>query len=200
VETSPSFAGASVDISSSQLSASCASVDFENFIAVGFNNVSVALDDDGNATVLAIGQNCVPGTDVIEVDLEPAPYDTALGTLVANLPVVTSEGVTGYPTTSGTVTTGEVETGDTTASGESDVWVFYVETNPAYVEQPVEISSDQLEDRCGQGYTWVSLSNTDGLSFSPGHSPGSPAQGILDDDGNTVFLFNGGRARPGRPR
>jgi hypothetical protein len=56
-----------------------------------------------------------------------------------NPPVVTTEGLTGYPQTSRRpVTTREVETGDTLASGESDIYaVFYVETSPVYAEQPV---------------------------------------------------------------
>ena len=113
VETSPSFAGDEVDISSSQLFAACeGGVDFESFqtTASGSDSIEVTLDDDGNATLLAIGENCAPGPSVFDASLAVAPYDTALGTLVANPPVVTPSGVFGYPTTSGTVTTGEVET------------------------------------------------------------------------------------------
>jgi len=181
VETSPSFAGDAVNISSSQLAASCVFVVFENNQAIsGHNNISVILDDDGNATVIVDGENCAPGTSVIEADLEVAPYYTALGNLVARPPVVTPPGVTGYPTTSGTVTTGEVETGDTKASGDSDVYaVFYVETNPVYAEQKVEISSDQLTSRCLGYANWFS------------ETSGNGTQTTLDDDGNAVFIFTG---------
>jgi hypothetical protein len=180
VETSPSFAGDAVNISSSQLAASCVLVLFENNQVSGQNNVSVILDNDGNATVLVAGSDCAPGSSVIEADLEVAPYYTALGTLVANPPAVTPPGVTGYPTTSGTVTTGEVETGDTKASGDSDVYaIFYVETNPVYAEQKVEISSNQLTSRCLGFSNWFS------------ETSGNGTQTILDDDGNAVFIFVG---------
>ena len=74
-------------------------------------------------------------------------------TLVARPPVVTPEGVTGYPQTAGVAQ--EVETGDTSTSGDSDIYaVFYVETNPVYAEQTVELDSTQLETRCIGGWSW----------------------------------------------
>jgi hypothetical protein len=186
VETSPSFAGDPVDISSSQLTAACGGV--VGFIAnttAGLNSVTVILDDDGNASVVVEGTDCAPGPSVIEADLTVAPYDTALTTLTANPPVVTVAGVSGYPTTSGTVTTGEVETGDTAATGESNVYgVFYVETSPVYAEQPVEISSTQLQDRCGGLYTWTTFL-------------GGTNSSTLDDDGNAVFVFLGSSCAAG---
>jgi hypothetical protein len=103
---------------------------------------------------------------------------------------VTPSGVFGYPATSGTVTTGEVETGDTTASGDSDVYaVFYVETDPVYAEQGVELSSSELESRCGGGWNLSSFT-TAPVSSTTG-TAGPPETSILDDDGNAVFLFLG---------
>jgi hypothetical protein len=194
VETSPSFAGDAVDISSSQLAASCAGVAFLSIPGPSGPQVSETLDDDGNVTVTVIGTDCAPGSDVIEADLAAAPYDTALGTLVASPPVVTPSGVFGYPQTSGTVTTGEVETGDTTASGESDVYAtFYVETDPVYAEQTVEISSLELESRCGGG--WVLTSLSPGSGASSGGS--TTATTTLDDDGNAAFFFEGASCAAG---
>jgi uncharacterized membrane protein len=186
VETSPSFAGDPVDISSSQLEAACGgNIGFLSNTTAGVDNVQVILDDDGNASVVVDGTNCAPGPSVIEADLIVAPYDTALTTLVASPPVVTTSGVFGYPATSGTVTTGEVETGDTAASGDSDVYgVFYVETNPVYAEQPVEINSAQLQDRCGLGFTWTT-------------ELGGTTSSTLDDDGNAVFVFFGSSCAAG---
>ena len=90
---------------------------------------------------------------MVEADLEVAPFYTALTTLVALPPVVTPEGITGFPQIGGVAS--EVETGDTTTSGDSDVYaVFYVETNPVYAEQQVEIGSSQLEGRCLRGWIW----------------------------------------------
>ena len=201
VETSPSFAGDPVDISSSQLAASCGanSLVFDDLQGPGdaktafysfFNGTAqVILDDDGNAMIDVFATDCAPGTDLIEADLGVAPFDTALGTLVAAPPVVTPVGLTGYPSTSGTVTTGEVETGDTAASGDSDVFaVFYVETDPVYAEQTVEISSAQLESRCLRGWIW--FGGADGGPTGIGIS-GTLATTTIDDDGNAVFEFVG---------
>jgi hypothetical protein len=196
VETSPSFANDAVSISSSQLSASCALTTFDTIGAggvSGITSVSAILDDDGNATIYVFGENCAPGSDVVEADLEAAPYYTALGTLVASPPVVTPSGVFGYPQTSGTVTTGEVETGDTVASGESDVYaVFYVETDPVYAEQSVELSSLELESRCGEGWELTGFTGTSAFSGGP-----TTAIAPLDDDGNAAFLFIGASCAAG---
>jgi hypothetical protein len=210
VETSPSFAGDLVNIDSSQLQASCGGeIDFLTAQGVGAetkDHISVYLDNDGNATVVTYGQDCAPGNDVVEADLEVAPFYTALGTLVANPPVVTTPGVFGYPTYSGTVAGGETENGDfsvsngtgsgcwppgQTCSQESDIYaIFYVETNPVYAEQPVEISSTQLQDRCGLKYAWGigNYGTAQGLDFNYNNG-GTQTQ--LDDDGNAVFVFYG---------
>ncbi len=72
VEASPSFAGDLVDLSSSQLDASCA---IDGFARPPFNVsynfppsplvIGLGLDDDGNATTSLFGENCAPGTDEI---------------------------------------------------------------------------------------------------------------------------------------
>ena len=190
VETSPAFAGDPVRIDSSQLTAACGgTVAFSSVQPGQFDDIQVVLDDDGNATVVVEGTDCAPGPSLIEADLTVAPYDTALGTLVAQPPVVTPTGVTGYPTTSGSVTKGEVETGDTNASGDSDVYaVFYVETSPFYAEQTVEIESPQLQDRCLTFWAWQP-GNGGGANGDSGG--GGPITTTLDDDGNAVFIFDG---------
>jgi len=201
VETLANFAGDVVDINSSQLVSSCASVAYET-VAGGLppqtspDEITAVLDDDGNATVVVDGTNCAPGTDIIEADLEQAPYLTALTTLTASPPVTTTPGVTGYPNP-------EVETGDTGAglngpSGNSDVYaVFYVEDNPVYAESLVEIGSSQLEARCGLGWRWEP--GNGGTPVQVVGAPGAPAgpntgpepETTLDDDGNAVFVFKG---------
>jgi hypothetical protein len=197
VETSPSFAGDLVDISSSQFAASCGPgfAGFDTFYnnPQGPDNVEVPLDDDGNATVLTGGTGCAPGSSVVEADLLEAPYYTALATLVTLPPVVTTPGLTGYPASSGTVTGGEVETGDTGAplEGSFVFAVFNVETDPVYAEQPVEISSAQLQARCGTSWVFGSFGQPQADSFGAGPTlePGSPATATttLDDDGNAQF-------------
>jgi hypothetical protein len=201
VETLPSFAGDTVTISSSQLDASCATVDYES-IASGTipptpqpGIIGVILDDDGNATVVVNATNCAPGSSVIEADLDVAPYLTALATLVAGPPVVTPSSLTGYPND-------EVETGDTTGlSGNSDVYaVFYVEDPPVYAESGVVIGSAQLEARCGQGWNWESGNGGTSVSSATnglGVNTGKEARTTLDDDGNAVFVFEGASCAAG---
>jgi hypothetical protein len=206
VETSPSFAGDAVDVSSSQFVASCQTTGFAEPEETTFEfsptqlTIPLILDDDGNATATLLGEDCAPGSSVIEADLVVAPFDTALGTLTLNPPVVTPPGIFGYPTTSGTVTTGEVETGDTEASGDSDVdAVFYVETDPVYAEQQVEISFNELEARClaSEGYALLPPGGLETVSEAPGGMITPPVPTTLDDDGNAVFVFLGSSCAAG---
>jgi hypothetical protein len=200
IETSPSFAGDTVDLSSSQLDATCL---IDGDTRPPFNNIlnfppgvliiPLVLDDDGNATTAIFGVDCAPGSDVLEADLAVAPFNTVVGTLVLSPPAVTAPGLFGVPTTSGTVTTGEVETGDTASSGDSNVYaVFNVETDPVYAEQQVEISWNQLASRCLVAYLWtVFPPNGIVIVSQPGGLIGLPAQTTLDDDGNATFIFAG---------
>jgi hypothetical protein len=211
VETSPLFAGDPVSISSSQLFASCdgpvyltteqasGPIPYIGSTESESAPLTVTLDNDGNATVEVDGYDCAPGNDLIEADLIGAPYTTAVSTLTVSPPLVTTTGVFGYPTSSGTVTGGEVETGDNVGpqpvecgeggclpppDGLSDVYaVFYVETNPVYAEQTVEITDNQLNESCGQGAYWFD-------SFTNSLNSSSP-ETTLDDDGNAVFVFWG---------
>ena len=212
VETSPSFAGDEVNIDSSQLESSCAEVVFESIasapstgplmgVVQSPNRIDAVLDDDGNATVVVEAIDCAPGTDVVEADLEVAPFYTALVTLTAAPPAVTPTGISGYPQIAGVPS--EVETGDTSTSGDSDVYaVFYVETDAVYAEQQVEIGSSQLEGRCLRGWVWEA-GNQEGSgvetvppnpivdSVPGGVNTGPEVNTFLDDDGNAVFVFGG---------
>jgi hypothetical protein len=204
VETSPSFAGDPVDISASQLYAVCRfGTAFDGFAitAGGPQMVTVTLDDDGNATVLLFGDDCAPGPSVVEADLAVAPYYTALTTLDALPPVVTAPGVTGYPKTSGKVSGGEVETADTGSlfDGSYVYGVFYVETNPVYAEQTVDINSPELEDRCGTFWLWQTFTAADSAEGAGDttYTGNTDITGTLDDDGNAVFFFEGASCAAG---
>jgi hypothetical protein len=180
VETSPSFSDDVVNIDSSQLAAACGGAILfgsqQPGAVYGPDSVQVFLDADGNATVSLYAIDCAPGPSVIEADLTVAPFLTALTTLNALPPAVTPVGVTGFPPN-------EVETGNTPISGDSFVYsVFYVEVDPVYAEQTVEITSPQLTGRCLRGSTWVS---------NNGSFAGPTATAIVDDDGNAVFAFSG---------
>jgi hypothetical protein len=195
VETSPNFAGDPVFIYSQQLVNSCAedSVIFYSSASGDLSepsdgSITAVLDDDGNVTVELSGTDCAPGSSVIEADLVKAPYYTATTTIVANPPVPTTAGLTAYPNP-------EVETGDTNSgpngpSGNSDVYaVFYLEDSPVYAEQPVMISSAQLQNRCGEGAKW-NAGNGGGGNSTSGWT-------TLDDDGNAVFIFEGASCAAG---
>jgi hypothetical protein len=190
VETVAGLAGAYVNISSIQLTNSCAAdeVSFTS-IAGGTEDpvvsdpIRVQLDNEGNATVLLDAYDCAPGKDVVEADVVSAPYWSAKTTLVVKPPADSAHGVTAYPST-------EVETGTSGEGGNSDVYaVFEVETKSVYAERTVEIQADELVDRCGQGSYWVS----NGGTFS-----GSTATATLDDNGNAVFDFFGASCATGR--
>ncbi len=190
VETSPAFAGDSVIVSSSQLANSCLLVYFIPFRGNFGENVVLTLDNDGNATVEVVGEDCAPGPSVIEADMMAAPYYTATTILQVLPPAITPAGLTGYPNP-------EVEVGDTNGVGNNDIGnsdvfaVFEIETSPVYAEQPVEIDSTQLDTSCGEGWVWISPDPT-GLSRSgTGLNTGLEAQALLDDDGNAVFGFFG---------
>ena len=147
----------------------------------------MVLDDDGNVTVVVDGTDCAAGTDLIEADMTGAPYLTATTSLVVLPPQVTTTGVAAYPST-------EVETGNSPASGNSDVYtVFYVETDPTYAEQPVTITSPELENRCGQGWRWEPGTGT-AIDQASGTTV---ATGTLDNDGNAVFVFKGASCAAG---
>jgi hypothetical protein len=213
VETSPAFAGDLVNIDSSQLQSACGGeIAFLTAQGIGAetkNSVQVFLDNEGNVSVIMYAAECAPGTSLVEADLESTPYYTALGSLLIEPPTVTTEGVSAFPTTSGTATGGEVESDDSATSlgagdngcnsppvpctEDSVVYaVFYVETSPVYAEQQVEISSDQLQSRCGEKYAWGVPGGSAGaptLNFT--YNSTGPYVSTVDDDGNAVFAFYG---------
>jgi hypothetical protein len=196
VSTTELLAGARVNISSTELDASCkGGVTFTSIAPgvtapVSSDPIQVTLDGDGNAAVVVSGDECAAGNWMLEADLAATPFYSALTTLDVVPPQNTTHGVVGYPSD-------EVVTGNTTASGESDMYaVFNVEAPSVYAEQYVEIQANELVDRCGEGSYWVSnqgMSETDGTVA--GSSTTWTAQ--LDDNGNAVFEFFGASCASG---
>ncbi|HXQ60849.1 MAG TPA: hypothetical protein VN796_00875 [Acidimicrobiales bacterium] len=190
VETNPSLAGDMVNVSSSQLADSCLLIYFVAYRGNFGENVDLTLDNEGNATVEIVGEDCAPGPSLIEADLVVAPYYTATTTLQVEPPVVSTPGVTGYPNP-------EVETGEDNGVGNNDIGnsdvfaVFEIEASPVYAEQTVEISSAQLEASCQGGWVWISPDPTGNSVSGTGVNMQPPAQALLDDDGNAVFGFYG---------
>ncbi len=194
VEALAIFANQTVDISSQQLYLDCQSLSWKSsadntlsqVIGTGAGVTGVILDNDGNATVELQGENCAPGANLIEADLNGAPYTTATATLTATPP-----GVTKYPTITGSPNP-EVETGDTNGAPnvESQVYAnFLIEENPVYAEQIVDVTSAQLTARCEPGKTlWTSTVGVGG-GGTPIGNIGVTA--VLDNDGNADVTFEG---------
>jgi hypothetical protein len=200
VETNPSFAGDAVTINASKLAASCKG-DFSldtlqggtpNALVTASKEINVVLDDDGNVTVVASGENCVPGRRKIEAELDVEPFYTASMSLKVKSSIATTSGMLGEPQTDGA--TGEVETGDTSNSGFSDVYaLFYVETGAGYSGQPVEVDFSQLAASCSEG--WEAAAITGQVSATNTNT--SPEiTSNLDSNGNAAFLFVGAMCAP----
>jgi hypothetical protein len=193
VEALAIFANQHVDISSQQLFLDCLSLTWRSsasgttsqIIGTGAGVTGVILDNDGNATVELQGENCAPGSNLVEADLGAAPYTTATATLTAAPP---------NPTQSPLITASpnpEVETGDNgPGNSESQVYVnFLVEENPVYAEQIVDVTSAQLTNRCELGTTlWSSTAGVGGGGTTIG-TTGVTA--VLDNDGNADVTFEG---------
>jgi hypothetical protein len=184
VEALPIFAGQTVDISSQQLFDDCAQLFWNSFEGPPAGaGISVALDNDGNATLWVVGEDCAPGPNLIEADLNAAPYTTATATLTALPPAVTKEPtITGAPNP-------EVETGDGGPSiVESQVYVsFLIEEDPVYAEQTVDVESTQLFNRCLDPFWQVGAA----IGIDPTDAV------TLDNDGNAVISFFGASCASG---
>jgi hypothetical protein len=193
VEALPIFANQTVDISSQQLFLDCLSLTWKSsalnvpsqIVSTSTGVNGVILDNDGNATVEVQGEDCAPGENLIEADLNGAPYTTNYTWLKALPPGVTNEPtITGSPNP-------EVETGDgAPANSQSQVYAnFLIEENPVYAEQIVDVTSEQLTARCEPGKTlWSSTAGVGGGGTAIG-TDGVTA--VLDNDGNADVTFEG---------
>jgi hypothetical protein len=193
VEALAIFANQTVDISSQQLFLDCLSLTWRSSadgtvsdtIGTGAGVTGVILDNDGNATVELQGEDCAPGANLVEADLNAAPYTTATATLTASPPNVTP------PQTITAAPNPEVETGDNAPNNsESQVYVnFLVEESPVYAEQIVDVTSNQLTDRCEAGKTlWTSSPGLGGGGVPLGNTG---VTAVLDNDGNADVTFEG---------
>jgi hypothetical protein len=203
VEALPIFANQTVTISSQQLDLACGSVTWMSSASGTISKIigtgiapsgPISLDNDGNATVEVQGENCAPGTDQIEVDLTKAPYTTISSDVTLSPPAeswtaATGPTITAYPNP-------EVETGDGGSSGAaSQVYVnFFLEENPVYAEQQVDVESAQLVARCLPGSKW---SAADGDTYLGGVLQPNGVSVELDNDGNADATFEGISCAPG---
>ena len=99
----------------------------------------VQLDDAGNATVALFGgPSCASGESLITAHLEEAPYETFTTSFAVMPPHSTPPGVTTLPSS-------QIED-DITSSVAT---IVEVEFPSVYAEQYVDITAEQLYDRCG---------------------------------------------------
>jgi hypothetical protein len=195
VEANPMAANKSVTISSSQLTGRCGSWRSWLFNSPGLlRSVTVPIDNDGNATIVIFGQGCAPGSALIDASLNAPPFGTAVTKVVLEPPQRTPAGVRAFPNP-------EVEVGDnaglpapSNTASESD-FAFVVETAPAFAEQSVNLTSNQLGVRCGAGFRLESTNGTGGL-FPPG--TGASVSNTIDNDGNAAFFFLGASCAAGK--
>jgi hypothetical protein len=199
VEANSHFGGDTVTVSSTEFESQCAGAPFYETADVGDpGGISLTLDNDGNATVYVTAQDCAPGKVLIEASLDTLPYSSATTRLVIESPKVTAPGLHAYPDP-------EVEVGDgdpTSSNAASEAsFVFYVEANPVYAEGTVSIVSDELTARCGEFSAWFDTDD-DLLATNAGVAPSTglvaTEVGGIDDDGNAVFVFDGGSCAAGR--
>jgi hypothetical protein len=199
VEANPSYAGDDVTISSTQLSIRCAGgiTFYTTALAISPDAITLTLDNDGNALVYLWGSGCAPGSALLDASLDAPPFATAITSLRLEPPQVTAPGLHADPQKL-------VEVGDGSPTSSNDqseaMFVFYVETNPVYAEQTVSITSDQLSERCGLFSAWYSgafvlLATNAGFAPSAGLIATQP--GGIDNDGNAVFVFDGGSCAAG---
>jgi hypothetical protein len=188
IEATPRLAGDTITVSSTQLASRCA-----DGTGVPFSQtLSLTLDNDGNANVIVSGAQCAPGTALIVADVDAPPFSTVVRKLVIEPPQVTPPGLHGFPQPE--VEVGDGGAGSLNAPSEAD-FVFLVEAPPVYAEQNVEITSDQLAQRCaGNGGDWFDV-----LMNFLGSGPGSVPSltGGIDNDGNAVFVFVGASCAAG---
>lgn len=222
VECNPAHcANKLVTISSTQLTSRCTpgSVVYETLfgstgpaptgLVKSVGSISLVADNDGNTTVVVTAQNCAPGSVLFTADLDVPPFNTAVVRLMVMPPIQTPQGIQGFPKN-------EIEVGDGGTGqgvyGQSDVYaVFQIEAPPAFAEQTVTITSDQLTARCGLGFIWedsfgVAAVPISGVGFKvfpgppapPGVSVGNVVTTLIDNDGNADFIFKGSSCAAGR--
>ena len=90
------------------------------------------------------GPSCAAGTSIVSAHLNAPPFATAHATYTIIAPRDTRRGVKALPSS-------QVE--DSTTS--SAATIVYAEFNPVFSERAVTFRSNELEDRCAGGITWV---------------------------------------------
>jgi len=156
VECLPTLSQNTVTIVSDQLSNAChGTLSWSSpypYAPVTGNSFTVTLDNDGNATAVVWGgPSCAPSTDLITATLNVAPYTTASTTFRVRPPANTPPGVTANPR----------------SQVEDSVWssaatVIQVEFPSVFAEKTVDISSQELFQRCGiaPNVLWVGPEET----------------------------------------
>jgi hypothetical protein len=173
VECHPVFAEKMVTITSDELYSRCA--DGLSWMGTPGNlptgtvtgpSVDTMLDNDGEATVVAFGgPSCAAGSSDISAHLDAPPFATVTTRYRIIAPQDTPRGVFALPSS-------QVED----SVNSSAATIVYAEFNPVYSEQTVMFRSNELNDRCAGGVTWI-------VPGSPDQT-GPTATATLDNNGN----------------
>ena len=154
VECEPQFAESRVTISSDELNNRCrgtlswaATPAIIGGLPVFVRGPSIdaTLDNDGEATVVAFGgPSCAAGPSIVSAHLDVPPFATVSTNYRILAPRDTPPGVKARPSS-------EVE--DSVTS--SVATIVYAEFPSVYSEQGITIRSNELNNRCAGGVTWV---------------------------------------------
>jgi len=173
VECHPVFAESTVRITADELNDRCAGT--LTWMSTPGNppgtaagpEIDVPLDNDGEATVVAFGgPSCAAGRSIISAHLTVPPFTTANTTFKIIAPQDTPRGVRALPSS-------QVED----SVNSSAATIVYAEFNPVYSERTITFRSNELNDRCTGGVTWVGPTGA-------GLGTGATATTTLDNNGN----------------
>jgi len=140
---------------------------------------TVYTDNDGNATVVVLGEGCTAGETLVTADLVEDQYETVFTSFTVDAPRVTPPGLTITPA---------ADTEDDYTS--SAATIAEIEFPPVDAEKYVDINSPQLYDRCqypgSPKLVWI---GEGGSIISVGPDLSGEVQ--LDNDGNAFVVLVG---------
>jgi hypothetical protein len=189
VECEPQFAESRVTISSDELNNRCGGT-LKWTSARGITggarlfvlgpSITATLDNDGEATVVALGgPSCAPGPSIVSAHLNVPPFATVHTTYRILAPGDTPPGVKARPSSL-------VED----SVNSSAATIVYAEFPSVFAERNITIRSNELNSRCAGGVTWI----------VPGriNQRGNTATATLDNNGNAwAIALAGPSCSPG---
>jgi hypothetical protein len=138
----------------------------------------VTLDNDGNATVVALGgPSCASGESIISAHLEEAPSESTFTSFDVLAPKVTGTSVMASPSS-------QVEVGNY----NNVATIIGAEFPSAFSEKPIAVSDEQLYSKCDGYLQWYTVGVDGPVDLGDGESETL----YLDSDGNAFAVALGG--------